>query len=32
MAYPIERETAFSAKNGKTINFRPERAADTEML
>ncbi len=32
MAYPKEWETAFTAKNGKRVNFRPEKPSDTEML
>ena len=32
MAYPNDWEKVFIAKNGKTINFRPEKATDTEML
>jgi putative acetyltransferase len=32
MDYPTEWETVFTAKNGKTITFRPEKSSDTEML
>jgi putative acetyltransferase len=32
MAYPVEWETAFTAKNGKLLRFRPKKSSDTEML
>lgn len=32
MSYPVEWETTFRAKNGKLLQFRPEKAGDTEML
>jgi L-phenylalanine/L-methionine N-acetyltransferase len=32
MTYPNNWEKVFIAKNGKTINFRPEKATDTDML
>jgi putative acetyltransferase len=32
MAYPVEWETAFTAKNGKALRFRPEKSSDTKML
>jgi hypothetical protein len=32
MDYPNEWETVFTAKKGKTISFRPEKAGNTEML
>jgi putative acetyltransferase len=32
LTYPTEWETVFTAKNGKTITFRPELSSDTEML
>jgi putative acetyltransferase len=32
MDYPSEWETVFTLKNGKKADFRPEQAADTEML
>lgn len=32
MTYPTEWETAFTAKNGETLRFRPEKSSDTEML
>jgi RimJ/RimL family protein N-acetyltransferase len=32
MACPSGWETTFTAKNGKRIRFRPEKAGDTEML
>ena len=32
MAYPVEWETVFTAKNGVTLRFRPEKSSDTEML
>jgi hypothetical protein len=32
MAYPAGWETMFTAKNGGSLRFRPERASDTEML
>ena len=32
MVYPTEWKTAFIAKNGKKVVFRPEQSSDTEML
>ncbi|MCW4044372.1 MAG: GNAT family N-acetyltransferase [Candidatus Bathyarchaeota archaeon] len=32
MAYPVEWETVFTAKNGRILHFRPEKSSDTEML
>jgi putative acetyltransferase len=32
MSYPASWEKIFVARNGETIHFRPEQAADTEML
>jgi hypothetical protein len=32
MAYLVEWENAFTAKNGKPLRFRPEKASDLEML
>jgi putative acetyltransferase len=32
MTYPVEWETLFTAKNGKTFCFRPKKSSDTEML
>jgi L-phenylalanine/L-methionine N-acetyltransferase len=32
MRYPASWEKTFTAKNGETLHFRPEQAADTEML
>jgi len=32
MTYPVEWETAFTAKNGKLFRFRPKKSSDTEML
>jgi L-phenylalanine/L-methionine N-acetyltransferase len=32
MVYPNDWEKVFIAKNGKTINFRPEKVTDTDML
>lgn len=32
MAYPVEWETTFTAKNGKPLLFRPEKTSDTKML
>ena len=32
MAYPVEWETMFTAKNGKPLRFRPKNSSDTEML
>jgi putative acetyltransferase len=32
MTYPAEWETMFTAKNGQTLHFRPEKPSDTEML
>ena len=32
MAYLVEWETVFTAKNGETLHFRPEKSSDTEML
>jgi|WetSurMetagenome_2_1015567.scaffolds.fasta_scaffold12302_3 L-phenylalanine/L-methionine N-acetyltransferase len=32
MAYPADWETTFTAKNGKKVRFRPEKASDTDML
>lgn len=32
MAYPLEWETTFTAKNGKLLRFRPKKSTDTEML
>ena len=32
MSYPREWKTAFTLKNGRRVDFRPEHAGDTEML
>jgi len=32
MAYPVEWETEFTAKNGKLLRLRPKESSDTEML
>ena len=32
MDYPSEWETVFTAKNGKSVDFRPKQSSDTEIL